>query len=85
MPARKRLTVIERLMAAMDACAIARGEAQWTNGYRAAAFAGAIDNTPEGERLYQKEQAQWREVGRRERAFRRLAQRLLREAADGSR
>ena len=29
-------TFVERLMLAMDACARARGEAQWTNGYRLA-------------------------------------------------
>jgi hypothetical protein len=70
----KHPTRVERLMAAMDRCAIARGEAQWTNGYRAAK-GGA-----EEARLHPKEQLQWEEVGRQEAAFRRLAARLLRSA-----
>jgi hypothetical protein len=70
----KKLKPIERLMVAMDRCALARGEAQWTNGYRAAA-AGT-----EEARLYPREQAQWAVVEQEERKFRRLALRLLREA-----
>lgn len=71
---RKQPTPIARLMAAMDRCAIARGEAQWTNGYRAAK-GGA-----EEARLHPKEQRQWQNVERTEAAFRRLAARLLRAA-----
>jgi hypothetical protein len=69
-------------MGAMDECAIARGEAQWTNGYRAA-MGGTHAATPEDERLYEKEQAAWKVVGQREAAFRRLAQRIIREARRG--
>lgn len=68
-------TALERLMAAMDRCAVARGEAMWTNGYRAAKGAPA-----EG-RLWAKEQRQWERVHQTDAAFRRLALRLLREAA----
>lgn len=70
----KHPTPVALLMAAMDRCAIARGEAQWTNGYRTGK-GGA-----EEARLYPKEQLQWKEVGRQEAAFWRLAARLLRAA-----
>ena len=48
---RKRLTPIQRLTRAMDVCAVARGEAQWMNGYRAAK---GDDGSEKGEsaRLY---------------------------------
>lgn len=77
---RKKLTPIERLMVAMDACACARGEAQWTNGYRAAKGNEGRVLTPEQARLWDKEQRQWRYVGSVENTFRRIVQRLLREA-----
>ena len=79
MARRKQPTPVQRLVAAMDACALARSEAQWTNGYRAAAGA----KHPDEARLYAKEQRQWQHVARAERRFRRLAQRLIREARDG--
>jgi hypothetical protein len=66
-------------MREMDACAIARGEAQWTNGYRAAKGA-LIDTTPEGARLYAKEMDQWNTVSHVERRFYRLALKALRDA-----
>ena len=78
MSARKRVSPAERLRAAMDRCAVARGEAQWTNGYRAAKE--PMLSQAEADRLYAKEQAQWKEVERVQNAFRRLALRVLREA-----
>jgi hypothetical protein len=72
---RKRPTPIERLMMAKDHCAALHGEAQWVNGYRAAA------GPKEEERLRAKEAAYWRDVTKADAAFRRLAQRLLREAS----
>ena len=68
---------IDRLMAAMDDCARARAEANWTNGYRASKQG---DPTEES-RLYEKEQQQWAACERVEKRFRRVAMRLLREVA----
>ena len=68
-------TPTARLMAAMDRCAKAHGEAQWTNGYRAGAQS---DLHADGNRLYKKEVAQWQSSYRADAAFRRLAQRLTR-------
>jgi hypothetical protein len=65
-------TPAHRLVAAMTLCAVARGEAQWTNGYRAAG------GSAEEKRLYAKEVGQWKAVDRTDAAFRRLAARLLR-------
>lgn len=46
----------ETLRAAIDRCCVARGEAQWTNGYRAGLLSiGGVEHVPEDERLYQKE------------------------------
>lgn len=73
-PNKRTLTPIVRLMAAMDRCAVAQGEANWTNGYRAA------KGSPEEARLYAKEVRQWGRVTIEQRNFRRLALRLLREA-----
>jgi hypothetical protein len=73
----KKPTPVERLVAAMDRCAVARGEAQWTNGYRAGRL--AMDHA-ESDRLYSKEMFQWKAVVNAERAFRRLAQRIIAEA-----
>jgi hypothetical protein len=61
-----------------DACAIARGEAQWTLGYRTRFEALAHDKL-EADRLCAKNLRQWQDVERVERKFRRLALRLLRE------
>lgn len=48
-----------KLRQSIDRACIARGEAQWTNGYRAAKFAGRVDGGPEEERLYAKEMQQF--------------------------
>jgi len=75
----ERLKPIDKLMAAMDRCAIARGEAQWTHGYRT----GIVKTDPtQGDRLWERERAQWEKCGAVENRFRRLAKRLLREARD---
>lgn len=76
MTKRTKKTPVERLMEAMDRCAIARGEAMWTNGYRTARG----KNDAEDGRLYGKEQWYHRRCEAAERAFRRLAQRVVREA-----
>lgn len=82
---RPKLTSIERLMLAMDRCALARAQAQWTNGYRAARDGAdpAFREGSEGARMWAEEQAQWKAVDRVERQFRRTAARLLREARQG--
>ncbi len=70
---------IDRLMMAMDRCALTRGEANWTNGYRAARH--HFRNMPsddEQERLHEKECNQWEANSAAEKAFRRLALRVLR-------
>lgn len=72
----RKATPLERLMAAMDRCAIARGEAQYTSGYRSASGVEVQD------RMWARQQAQWKVVDDAEAKFRRLAQRLLREARD---
>lgn len=72
---------IDRLMAAMDACAIARGEAQWTNGYRTAYVKAKDYKEPEADRLYAKQELQLVRAAVSEIKFRRLALRLLRESA----
>jgi hypothetical protein len=78
-----RLTALERLMAAMDLCALTRAEAMWTNGYRAGRLGGGKADEEEG-RLYAKEQVQFAVNARTEKAFRRLAQRLLHTPAPAS-
>lgn len=70
----RKLSPVARLVLAMDHCAIARGEAQWLNGYRSKA------DLAEQDRLHPKEMKWWCEVEKRERRFARLAQRLLQEA-----
>ena len=77
MTKRTKKTPVERLMEAMDGCAVARGEAQWMNGYRTAL---RKSNPAEAERLWAKEQTRWKIVDEAERAYRRLAQRVIREA-----
>ena len=74
-PAKRRALLVERLVDSMDMCAVARGEAQWTNGYRAAKGEAAEPH------LYEKEKDWFREVGRRERRFRNLAKRALLEVS----
>jgi hypothetical protein len=71
-PRCKQASPLKQLVAAMDRCAVARGEAQWTNGYRAAK--GGAEEL----RLHDKEMGQWLRVDRADAAFRRLAARLLR-------
>lgn len=69
----KPMKPIERLMFAMDSCALARGEAQWINGYRA--------GKPEKEaELHPKEQERWQAVTEAEERFRQCCNRVLREA-----
>lgn len=78
----KRRKPIERLMAAMDRCALARGEVQWTHGYRTAKGAHKallLAASPEDRELYLKEQRQWKEVDRAEKAYKRLALQILNE------
>ena len=69
----KQQLAVLRLLNAMDACAIARGEAQWTNGYRAAT------SQFERDRMHVKELHQWQHFEKMEAKFKRLAQRLMRE------
>lgn len=73
------------LLDAADRMAVARGEAQWTNGYRAAKETFQVGTgTVEHERLYEKEQAQWEIVGRVEGRARRVFMAVLRDARKGS-
>lgn len=72
----------DRIIAAADKCAVARGEAMWTDGYRARYEAGAHDPA-EAQRLYEKSLAQWREVARLDKQLRRIVLRALREARNG--
>lgn len=72
-PRAKHARNLAKLMAAMERCATVRGEADWTNGYRSAS------SRSEEARLYPKEQAQWREVGRANGAFKRIASKVLRD------
>lgn len=74
----KQPSAIERLVAAMDRCAVARGEAQWTNGYRT----GKGETDGARKLLFSKEMRQWSEVESAERNFRRVAQRLFRERSE---
>jgi hypothetical protein len=74
---RKRRSPVDRIMAAMDRLAFARGEANWCNGYRA----GRPDCE---ESLWPKQQKLWAAVDREERRFKRLVQRVLREARKGA-
>lgn len=82
----EKLTPIEKLMQYMDACARARGEASFTQGYRALYENGSLDtahNDAEAKRLYEKEQNQWKYCAVVEARFRRYAQHLLRKAGRG--
>jgi hypothetical protein len=72
---RKKSKPIERLMEAMDDCARARGETMYTLGWRSA------KGEPVSSSLFEKQRAHWRDVTKVESSFRRLAMRLLREAA----
>jgi hypothetical protein len=48
---------------AMQRAREARGEAQWTNGYRAGRQACGAESEAEDQRLYEKEAVQWQLVG----------------------
>ena len=54
-----------RLRQAIDRACIARGEAQWTNGYRTGR-SGFIGRDHEDDRMYRKEQAQFGQCSRAE-------------------
>lgn len=77
----KQQKPIDRLMMAMDDCAIARGNACWTQGYRARREHHESADDAEAVRLRAKETSQWVRVDQVEKSFRRLALKLLREAA----
>lgn len=81
----KQPTPVQRLVAAMDRCAVARGEAQWTHGYRSRFEATPNHDTAEADRLAERNMKQWVMVDAAERNFQRLAARLLREARGGQR
>jgi len=78
---------LELLMEAMNLAAVARGEAQWTNGYRAAYEAWASKNAhgtkakAEIERLHEKEVHQWKHVEDCEFRFKRIAVSVMRTIA----
>lgn len=67
-----------QLWKAIDRACVARGEAQWTNGYRAAKFAGRVAGGQEEERLYAKEIAQFSTCGMAERRVDQLILALVR-------
>lgn len=84
----KQETLLWRLLRAADRACIARAEAQWTNGYRAS-IEGSVNvngrlTAAEQQRLYDKEQAQWKRVGRVEGQMRRVFQAVLRDARKGN-
>jgi hypothetical protein len=60
---RDKMTPRQSLRAAIDRCCIARGEAQWLNGYRAGSGRG------EDAELYAKESRLWKYTGDCERAL----------------
>lgn len=59
-----------RLRAAVDRACIARGEAQWTNGYRTGALRYIASD--EDNRLYRKEMEQFERCGTAEKTVERL-------------
>lgn len=74
----KKTKPIDALMEAMTLCGVARADANWTNGYRAALEPRL--SKVEADRLYAKEIRQYAHVEIVEARFRRLALRLLRDA-----
>ena len=68
--ARQEKAARERLRAAEDRACVARGEAQWMNGYRAGRWKSNQDQATDDE-LYQKEQAAWRQCAKAETAMER--------------
>jgi hypothetical protein len=79
----EKLTPVQKLMQYMDACARARAEASYTQGYRSLYETRPMNEQPDAARLYQKEQEQWKYCGVVEARFRTGAQRLLHEARKG--
>lgn len=80
----------KRLVLAMSRCALAYGEAQWTNGYRAAYEAWARGLTVRGakveaeqKRLHEKEMKQWERVADVDAEFERIAREVLERAQRG--
>lgn len=71
----KARSALRRLI---DRACIARGEAQWTNGYRAGQYANSLDPEGEDQRLYVKERAQFEQCGKVERACERSIAKLER-------
>lgn len=71
--------VRENLRQAIDAACCARGEAQWTNGYRAASRFDPTDEVAniENSRLYAKEMAQFEQCGKAEARVERLISALI--------
>lgn len=70
--------LVDRLVAAMEASAYIRAEANWTNGYRCAAQKQLREALPEEQRLYAKEMDQWQRSDRADKRFRRVALKVLR-------
>jgi hypothetical protein len=80
----KNFKGIKRLVLAMSRCAVVYGEAQWTNGYRAAYHAWAKSRTVDGgrvkaeqDRLHAKEMKQWERVADVDADFERIAKEIL--------
>jgi len=69
--------VRENLRQAIDVACIARGEAQWTNGYRAGRNASGTQSEAEDGRLYAKEIAQFEYCGKAEARVERLIAALI--------
>lgn len=67
-------TLLIALLGAAETCAKVRGHAQWLNGYRAG------KQSDEEDCLWEEERARWRAVADADAAFRRVAQRVIRQA-----
>lgn len=77
----RKPTPIHKLLAAMDRCAVSRGEMMYTMGYRARReISERLHDDPEAQRLRVKQDVQMAASVLTENNFRRLATRLLREA-----
>lgn len=77
--ATKKKKPLDQLVDAARSMAVTRGEAQWTNGYRAI-YEKEPRPANELRRLRERENALWEMAGRADDAFVRLARRLLRAA-----
>lgn len=79
----KKRSPVEKLMQYMDACAHARAQAEWTNGYRTGRMAQvqSVGDDAEDDRLYRREVRQSEYCGVVEERFRRYAAHVLRVAA----